>query len=119
MILERKQDFHLNYKYSINYEYNCFSIVNSFLDLNKNLERTIVVKNRCNYITYEEFDKYKTRIGEYNHNSYENMQNIYTVYDIYGDISYKCKIFVREKGNSLFKIFDSYDHEINFDNKSF
>jgi len=51
LILVRKQDFHLNYKYSINYEYNCFSIVNSFLDLNKNLERTIVVKNRCNYIT--------------------------------------------------------------------
>ena len=124
----RTQDCCSNFYYSINdenknvlyymtYKVNCCSIVYSFLDLNKNLEGFIEIRNKCSYIILEEFDKYNTKIGECNHKCYDNFP-IYTVSDINGGIVYKCKRFIGEKGNNLFKIFDSYDHEVNFDNKS-
>ena len=103
--------------YYINSVYNCCSCTFTFFDSNKNLVSAINIKNGCSSLFFEEFDKYKTRIGTCEFILYSKDGQIIYEYDQNGILLFKCKI-TPIGFYFLFKIFDSYDNEINFDDKN-
>ena len=111
-------DANNNAIYYINNIKGCFSSTYSFLDRNKNLESTINVKLGCTSVIYEQFDKYNTRFRTCERNLYDKEFWTFYEYDQNEALFFKCKK-VPHGHDSLFKIFDNYDNEVNLDDKNF
>ena len=103
--------------YYFNTVNHCCASTFTFFDSNKNLVSTINIANKCSSLFLEEFDKYNTRIGTCEYILYSKDGEIINEYDQNGMLLFKCKITPIGL-YFLFKIFDRYDNEVNFDNKN-
>ena len=93
----------------------CCSSIYTFYDSNKNIESVVTFKVGCK-LTYEESDKYNTIINRADINNY-CCSSLFNEYDQYGNLTFKTKIFEQMYSN-IIKFFDSYDNEVNINDKT-